>query len=358
MSVSFETLKELAREPSPGKRNELLRGIAAAFFAAPHRTATEIDLFDEIMDKVLAEVEPLARHELAEHLADVEDAPRRTLVRLAGDVIEVAAPVLMRSPALTDDDLEPIAREQSQEHLLAIAQRQTLSERLTDILVDRGNDNVAGAVTANDGARISQNGFETLAARAEGSDLILNRLVMRTDLPDKIADALVPILTRSIAAKIDAANAQVPDASAHRLLSDTRTVLADRLRAAVSRARPLAVLNDQVGRGNMSLGEAVAELADADELVPLAVFLGGRIGLRSETLTRNLYGATDETLMLICRAAALNVDAFSAILRMRNRRRRGTVAEPARLMKDYMRIPRPMAEVVMRSVRERERMAS
>jgi hypothetical protein len=354
MSVSFETLKELAREPSPGKRNELLRGIAAAFFAAPHRTATEIDLFDEIMDKVLAEVEPLARHELAEHLADVEHAPRRTLVRLAGDVIEVAAPVLMRSPALTDDDLEPIAREQSQDHLLAIAQRHTLSERLTDILVDRGNDNVAGAVTANDGARISQNGFETLAARAEASDLILNRLVMRTDLPDKIADALVPILTRSI----DAANAQVPDASAHRLLSDTRTVLADRLRAAVSRARPLTVLNDQVGRGNMSLGEAVAELADADELVPLATFLGSRIGLRSETLTRNLYGATDETLMLICRAAALNVDAFSAILRMRNRRRRGTVAEPARLMKDYMRIPRPMAEVVMRSVRERERVAS
>jgi len=357
MPVSFETLKELAREPSPAKRHELLRGIAAAFFTAPQRSQTELSLFDEIMDKVLAEVEPLARHELAEHLADLDDAPRRTLVRLATDIIEVAAPVLMRSPALTDDDLAPIAREHSQDHLMAIAQRTTLSERLTDILVERGNDHVATAVTANEGARFSETGFRTLAVRAEVSDGILNRLVMRGDLPEKIADSLVPILTKSIAAKIEAANAQIPDTSAHRMVNDARTVLADRLRASVSRARPLAILNDQVNRGNMTLGEAVVELADADELVALAVFLGTRIGLRSETLVRNLYGAGDETLMLICRAAALNVDAFSAIMRMRNRRRRGTVAEPARLMKDYMRIPRPMAEIVMRSVREKERVA-
>ncbi len=357
MSVSFETLKELAREGSPGKRHELLRGIAAAFFAAPHRNATELDLFDEIMDKVLAEVEPLARQELAEHLADLTEAPRRTLVRLAGDVIEIAAPVLMRSPALTDDDLEPIAREHSQEHLLAIAHRASLSERLTDILVERGNEHVAQAVTGNEGARFSEMSFKTLAARAEGSELILNRLVMRGDLPEKIADGLVPLLTKSIAAKIQAARAEIPDVSAHRLVNDARTVLADRLRASVSRARPLAILNDQVNRGNMTIGEAVVELADADELVALAVFLGTRLGLRSETLVRNLYGAGDETLMLICRAAALNVDAFSAILRMRNRRRRGTVSEPTRLMKDYMRIPRPMAEIVMRSVREKERVA-
>ena len=357
MSVSFETLKELAREQSPGKRHELLRGIAAAFFAAPHRTATEVDLFDQIMDKVLAEVEPLARKELAEHLADLEQAPRRTLVRLAGDAIEIAAPVLMRSPALTDDDLEPIAREKSQEHLFAIAQRPTLSERLTDILVERGDENVAQAVTSNEGARFSEVSFKTLAVRAERSDVILNRLVMRGDLPEKIADSLVPVLTKSIAAKIQAAHAEIPDTSAHRLVNDARTVLADRLRASVSRARPLAILNDQVNRGNMSIGEAVVELADADELVALAVFLGTRLGLRSETLVRNLYGAGDETLMLICRAAALNVDAFSAIMRMRNRRRRGTVSEPARLMKDYMRIPRPMAEIVMRSVREKERVA-
>src|SRR5882672_3127514 len=105
MPVDFETLKQLAREPSPERRRELLQAIATAFFAAPQRTATEINLFDEIMDKVLAEVE---------RLAELTDAPQRTLLRLAGDVIDVAEPVLSHSPALRDEHLEPIARTHSQ----------------------------------------------------------------------------------------------------------------------------------------------------------------------------------------------------------------------------------------------------
>ena len=39
MPVDFETLKQLAREPSPERRRELVQAIATAFFAAPQRTA-------------------------------------------------------------------------------------------------------------------------------------------------------------------------------------------------------------------------------------------------------------------------------------------------------------------------------
>jgi len=353
MAVDFETLKQLAREPSPERRRELVQAIATAFFAAPQRTASEINLFDEIMDKVLAEVEPLARRELAERLADLTEAPQRTLVRLAGDVIDVAEPVLSRSPALTDDLLEPIARAQTQDHLLAIARRRTLSERLTDILVERGDDNVASTVTGNEGARLSEAGFEWLAARASASETILNRLVMRSDLPERIASELMPVLASSIAEKIEANNGE-DRVSARKMIDEARALLTERLRAAVRRARPLAILNDQVGRGNMTVAEAVVELADADELVDLAAFVAMRLGVHSDTVVRNLFLSGEQTLMLICRAAALDLDAFSAILRMRNRRRRRSPIEPARLMKDYLRIPRPIAENVMRTVREQE----
>jgi uncharacterized protein (DUF2336 family) len=356
MPVDFETLKQLAREPSPERRRELVLAIANAFFAAPQRSASEINLFDEIMDKVLAEVEPLARRELAERLSELTEAPQRTLVRLAGDVIDVAAPLLTRSAALRDEHLEPIARTQSQDHLMAIAQRKTLSERLTDILVERGNDEVAGTVTGNEGARFSQAGFEWLAARASASETILNRLVMRSDLPERIANDLLPVLAGSIAEKIEATNAETK-VSARKLIDEARSLLSDRLRAAVSRARPLAILNDQVGRGNLTVAEVVVELADADELVDLAAFVALRLGVHSDTVVRNLFLGGEQTLMLICRAAALDLDAFSAILRMRNRRRRGSAVEPARLMKDYLRIPRPIAENVMRTVREQEQVA-
>jgi uncharacterized protein (DUF2336 family) len=356
MPVDFETLKQLAREPSPERRRELVLGIATAFFTAPQRSANEISLFDEIMDKVLAEVEPMARRELAERLAELTEAPQRTLVRLAGDAIEVAEPLLLRSPALRDEHLEPIARTHGQDHLMAIAQRKTLSERLTDILVERGNDEVAGTVTGNEGARFSEAGFEWLAARASASETILNRLVMRSDLPERVANDLLPVLASSIAEKIEATNSETR-VSARKLIDEARSLLSERLRAAVSRARPLAILNDQVMRGNLTVAEAVVELADADELVDLAAFVAMRLGVHSDTVVRNLFLGGEQTLMLICRAAALDLDAFSAILRMRNRRRRGSAVEPARLMKDYLRIPRPIAENVMRTVREQEQVA-
>jgi uncharacterized protein (DUF2336 family) len=94
-------------------------------------------LFDDILQKVFDEV-PFARQELAERLAARADAPWRVVVKLAGDTIAVAAPVLTHSPVLQDDNLAPLAGEKSQDHLLAIAKRSWVSERITDILLDRG----------------------------------------------------------------------------------------------------------------------------------------------------------------------------------------------------------------------------
>jgi len=356
MPVDFETLKQLAREQCPERRRELVRAIAAAFFATPQRSTTEINLFDEIMDKVLAEVEPRARRELAERLADLTEAPERTLVRLAVDVIEVAEPVLSRSPALRDDHLERIARTSSQDHLLAIARRKALSERVTDILVERGNDDVAGTVTGNEGARFSEAGFDGLAARAATNVGILNRLMMRSDLPERIANELTPVLARSIAGKIEA-TALDNELSARRLIDEARALLTERLRAAVTRARPLPVLSDQVARGNLTVSRAVIELADADELGDLATLIGMGLRMHRTMVVRNLFFGGDETLMLLCRAATLDLDAFSAILRMLNRRRRATKHEQPRLLEDYMRIPRTVAVDVMRSVRDQAKLA-
>jgi len=263
--------------------------------------------------------------------------------------------VLSRSPALDDAQLEPIARTQSQAHLLAIARRKALSERVTDILVERGNDEVAGTVSGNDGAQFSDIGFKSLAVRASTNVTILNRLVVRSDLPERIAEDLIPVLARSIAEKIEATDPN--GLLADELIDEARALLTDRLRAAVTRARPLAVLGDQIARRNLSVSQAVVELADADELGDLAALIGMGLRMPSEMVVRNLYLGGDQTLMLLCRAATLDVDAFSAILRMRNRRRRGTRREPARLIEDYLRIPRPVAVNVMLSVREQAKVA-
>lgn len=66
--------------------------------------------------------------------------------------------MLKLSPVLTDTDLAAIAVSQSQRHLMAIAERARLSESVTDILVERGDRGVLHAVSANDGASLSDKG--------------------------------------------------------------------------------------------------------------------------------------------------------------------------------------------------------
>lgn len=354
MAVAFEKLKDLARERSADKRGELLRAITETFFDNGRRSQTEVDMFDQIMDMVLADVEPLARRELAERLCNIAQAPRRTLLRLAGDEIEIAGPILTRSPSLADEDLEPICREQTQFHLLAVAQRAVLSERLTDILIERGNDNVAGAVSANKGARLSDFGFFNLAHRARNNEAILNHLAMRSDLPERVATDLLPMLGVSIAAKIATFDADIGPAVAQTLVNEAWSLLSERLRASTRDARPLAVLRDLVERGHISFAEAIIELADGDQLVELAAYLGLRLDLKSHTVVRSLFAVNEEPTMLICRAARLDINGFSAMLRMRARRKRGIPARPVALLKEYLVLPRDVAENVVSAVRARE----
>lgn len=356
MTVSVDTLIHLAAERSHAKRHALLLAVTDMFFAVPDRNPAEMSLFDQVMHLVLAEVEPIARRELAERLADLDRAPRQTLLRLADDEIAVAEPVLKRARALADDDLEPICRAQTQAHLLAIAQRITLSERLTDILVARGNDLVAGAVTANEGARLSATGFARLADRASANDDLLNRLVMRRDLPERIATELLPVLAKTIQEKIEDLNAEIGERTTDKLIGDTWVVLAERLRAQARYARPVAVLVDLIDRGSLLFNEAVIEVADADQLVDLAALIGRRLGLPSETVVRNLFATSDQAAMLICRAAGLDLNAFSAVLRLLIRRRPGRPEHPDETLKAYLTIPRAVAESVLHAVHERNRL--
>jgi uncharacterized protein (DUF2336 family) len=303
---------------------------------------------------VLDDVEPMARRELAARLAELARAPRRTVLRLAGDDIEIAGTLLTRSPALADDDLDPICREYTQGHLLAIAKRSVLSERLTDILVERGNDNVAGAVTANQGARFSDFGFSTLIDRARDNESVLNGLVMRSDLPERVATDLLPILGTSIATKIATLDVDVDPAAARKLVGEAWALLSERLRASTREARPLAILRTLVDRGHLSFADAVIELADGDQLVDLAAYLGLRLDLKSHTVVRNLFAANDEPTMLMCRAARLDINGFSAILRMRARRKRGIPPRAVALLREYLVLPRDVAENVVSAVRARE----
>src|SRR5438270_6638125 len=118
-------------------RLKIIDRIADLFAAGSRNYSREqIVLFDDVLNRLAADIEVKARAKLARRLVGMESAPPKLIRSLAfDDAIEVAAPVLVHSEQLTDDDLVENATTKSQDHLYAIAQRLKLSEVVTDVLV-------------------------------------------------------------------------------------------------------------------------------------------------------------------------------------------------------------------------------
>jgi uncharacterized protein (DUF2336 family) len=242
---------------------------------------------------------------------------------------------------LKDDDLAPLALHQSQDHLLAISRRDRLSERITDILVDRGDTLVLDSVVENRGARFSAPGAAVLFEKAKSHETLWQRLADRDDLAACIAERMTPALAESMAAETARRGLDLAPTQSQSLLQEMRNTLEARLNAAAARARPLQELMDQIGAGNMRLGDAVIELADADRASDLAILIGGRVGVDHHVFARDLFAPDEKALMETCRAAWIDLESFSALLRMRRRRRPFGAGDIARMLRAYQAMPVP-----------------
>jgi uncharacterized protein (DUF2336 family) len=127
------------------------------------------------------------------------------------DEIEVAAPVLVHSEQLSDADLVENASTKSQDHLFAIAQRLKLSESVTDVLVERGNEHVVRKVARNRGARFSLAGYDKLTVRARSDRRLTLILGRRSDLPRQYFLKLLETASAAVRARLEELN---PEAAA------------------------------------------------------------------------------------------------------------------------------------------------
>jgi uncharacterized protein (DUF2336 family) len=128
------------------------------------------------------------------------------------DAVAVAAPVLSHSTALSDADLVLCASTRSQGHLYAIAQRQTISEIITDILIERGEPKVVHTVAKNAGARISDGSFRELVARSGKDAKLALHVGTRRDIPRHHFLKLLETASAAVCGKIVEANPQFADA--------------------------------------------------------------------------------------------------------------------------------------------------
>jgi uncharacterized protein (DUF2336 family) len=206
---------------SADKQADILRRVTDLFLAGADKYSDEhVDLFDGVIARIAEKIETKARAELAHRLAPSPNAPPKTVRKLAHDEsIEVAAPILSLSNRLSDEDLLAIASGNSQDRLLAISKRSTLSEKVSDVLVTHGNRDVVLSVTRNEGARISDAGYTKLVDRSINDEVLAICVSLRKDIPQEHFNALIAKASEVVFEKLAASN---PHAvyEVHRVLTD------------------------------------------------------------------------------------------------------------------------------------------
>jgi len=188
------------RDGTAESRSRALRQITDLFLDGIDAYGdAEVGVFDDILSGLVEKIERQTLAELSGRIGPLNRAPPKLCGQLARhDDIEVARPVLQRSPLLSDRNLVEIAQSKSQQHLEAIANRPRLSERVSDVLIDRGNEVVLTAVARNLGARLSTRGYRSLLGKAERHAGIASAIISRPDLSPEMFRKLVAQATNTV----------------------------------------------------------------------------------------------------------------------------------------------------------------
>ncbi len=207
-------LEDILASRYVSRRAEILERVTDLFvFGSGKFNEEHVDLFDHVLFKLLDNVAIAARAQLGSRLAGLPDAPLRLLRLLASDeTIAVAGPVLRQSDRLDEETLVATAQTRGQEHLLAISDRKILTESVTDVLVDRGNQAVVSNTANNGGARFSDHGFSGLVTKASDDPNLALKLWSRPDSPREVLVRLfveASDAVRSQLASADAARAEI-----------------------------------------------------------------------------------------------------------------------------------------------------
>jgi uncharacterized protein (DUF2336 family) len=251
-----DELEIAIQQKNIGTRADILRRITDLFVAgSDHFDPEQMSLFDDVMTRLLTEIEHSARVAFGERLSAVPNAPLNASRVLAlDDSIAVAGPVLKRSESLDDDTLVAGAKTKGQEHLLAISQRRHLSENVTDILVERGNQEVVISTAANTGAKFSQFGYSTLVSRSESDDELALTVWSRPEIPREYLLTLFETASETVRLKFETADRSKTD-----LVRDMIKRAADQIQTQLRDHSP----NFPVARANIEQMHRNGELTEA-----------------------------------------------------------------------------------------------
>jgi uncharacterized protein (DUF2336 family) len=185
-----ELLTRLARSRAPGDREKLMQGLAI-FCDTPEAGSERAQpLIGDILMLLIADAERDIRMRLADNLASARWAPSALVNALALDDIEIARPIIAKSPVLTDPDLIRLLVVATLEHQIEVARRPEIGETVVRAIIERGEPMVMTALAGNLTARTPADGLSRLVAASRTVASLRAPLARHPQLTAELAYAL------------------------------------------------------------------------------------------------------------------------------------------------------------------------
>ena len=337
ISSFLRDLDEAVSRGTPESRKRALWHTTDLMIAGRY-SDDEIWTFGEVIGRLADEIEVATRAQLAKRLAQFDQAPVNIIHKLAfDDEIEVAGPVLRESERLEPYALVANVCTKSQTHMLAISERKSIDESVTDVLVTRGNQEVVSSVVRNNGARLSDFGFLHMITRAEGDSILAEQLGLRQDIPRHVFQQLIAKASDDVRKRLERERPTMLD-QIQSTVADVAGELQSKF-GPVSRTYYVAkrVVTTQHRQGNLN-EESISIYARSHKIEEVTIGLSLLCSLPGDVIERALLDRNRETLLLLSKSLDFSWATTMALLFLGAKDHRITAKELRDFERDYGRI--------------------
>jgi uncharacterized protein (DUF2336 family) len=288
----------------------LLRLVDRVVTGSSRLDVYQIAAFDDAVSRLISRVEPATRAEVAARLAHFGSPLTATLNWLARDDIAVARPVLSGNNSLSDAELGNVARVKGDGHLFALAARAHVSERVSDVIVDRGGAKVLRRLASNGAARLSESGMSKMVAKAGIDEELASIVGLRADLSPGVLEKLLWETTDQVRNRLVAgASAQL-----RQLIEQTLAQIYRNLEISDADLTSLRTIEQRLRAQAPPDEQAVIAYAVNQQMLELTAAVAIRSSTGLDLASRILRGPRTDLVLIACRCADLSWTAIEPIL--------------------------------------------
>jgi len=317
-------LAQLAMNPKSGaSREEIYLAVASLYrIQGAGLNQRERELMREILRRLTLDVEMAIRVALAQRLAEDTTAPHDLILMLVDDTVEVARPLILNSPLLTESDVLRLIAHAGVGHLEAVAGRPNIGTPVTDELARSNHESVLVALVRNATARISEGTYKSLVEKSRDLTGLQEPLIRRPDLPPQLANDMCEWVSDALKSFIVTHYQMAPKAVQHALTDAVRIVKSPPSEPKDQPADSAQKLIDKLSSsGQLKTGFLMRVLSQGQmDLFELA--FSRLLDMELSVFRNAFYNGGARAVALSCRAVGIDRAVFATVFNLSRQGRR------------------------------------